>query len=293
MKDFFKYLTPGDEDKQWGLYLNVAGKSTTVTNTKYPSIEHPSGYYFNYENGRTLNEYQINYITEGKGTFEDQNGTSRINPGSLIVVRKDQWHRYKPMLRSGWTENYIGFEGELASHFLEINKVLKGECIIQCGIHEELIDTYYKIFTLVKEEKPGFQQIASGLVIKLIGYIVAFQKQKQFTGKPVEKTIDEAKFYIRQNIDKDINIKELAEQLNIGYSYFRKLFKTNTGLSPLQYCLDLKLMRAKEEILTSDKSIKEIGYNLGFESIHYFSRLFKKKMGYNPTELRGSVIKKQ
>lgn len=286
MKDFSKYLTPSDEDKAWGLYLNVAGKNTCADKTIYPSKEHPSGYYFNYERGRTLSEYQINYISSGEGVYENDERTIAVKKGSFIIVRKDQWHRYKPNNNCGWTENYIGFDGELANHFLEINKVLHGANVVQCGMHEELIDTYYKIFTLVLEEKPGFQQVASGLVIKLIGYMVAFQKQRQFTGKPVEKVIDDAKFYIRQNVDRTIDMKELATSLNIGYSYFRKLFKTNTGLSPHQYCLDLKIMRAKEQILTTELSIKEIAYNLGFESIHYFSRLYKKKTGACPSELR-------
>jgi transcriptional regulator GlxA family with amidase domain len=68
------------------------------------------------------------------------------------------------------------------------------------------------------------------------------------------------------------------------------MFKEYTGISPHQYHLDLKIMRAKELILTTDKNIKEISYELGFQSIHYFSRLFKKKAGQNPSELRGTVI---
>ncbi len=47
MKDFFKYITASEEDKDWGLYMNVAGKSTIPTGIAYPSPEHPSGYYFN------------------------------------------------------------------------------------------------------------------------------------------------------------------------------------------------------------------------------------------------------
>ncbi len=288
MKDFFKYLTPSEEDIQWGLYLNVAGRSTIAPNLVYPSKNHPTGYYFDYDNGRKLPEFQLNYITEGQGLFEDDNGIIPIKTGSLIIVRNQKWHRYRPNLRSGWTENYIGFDGELAAHFLKINQVLHGAVVINCGIHEEIIDTYYKIFNLVKEEKPGFQQIASGLIIKMIGYIVAFQKQRQFTGKSIEKTIESAKFHIRENIEKKLDLKDLATELNIGYSYFRKMFKTYTGLSPRQYCLDLKIMRAKELLLSTDLSIKEIAYNLDFESIYYFSRFFKKKTGMCPSELRRS-----
>ena len=65
MEEFSKYLTPGDDDKDWGLYLNVAGKTIIPPGTIYPSKSHPSGYYFTWDIGRILHEYQIVYITEG------------------------------------------------------------------------------------------------------------------------------------------------------------------------------------------------------------------------------------
>lgn len=286
MKDFYKYLAPGESDKSWGLFLNVAGKGVVPKDIIYPDKEHPTSYHFSWENGRKLHEFQIIYITDGSGVFENKNGEFPIIPGTLMVIRKNSWHRYRPNKNTGWTENYIGFDGKLASHFLEINKVLDGACVIHCGFHEELIDTYYKIFNLVLKEKPGFQQIATGLVIKLIGHIVTFQKQKDFTGKAFEKTIENVRFHIRQNINKNIDMEEYAQQYNLSYSYFRKIFKEYTGVSPHQYYLDLKIMRSKELILTTDKSIKEISFDMGFESTSYFSRLFKQKTGINPSDLR-------
>ena len=64
------------------------------------------------------------------------------------------------------------------------------------------------------------------------------------------------------------------------------MFKQYTGISPHQYHLELKIMRAKELILTTDKNIKEICFELGFQSPHYFSRFFKQKVGVNPGELK-------
>lgn len=72
MDEFFKYITPGQDDIKWGLYLNCAGKANILPGTVYPPASHPSGYYFTYEKGRILNEYQINYITEGKGIYENK-----------------------------------------------------------------------------------------------------------------------------------------------------------------------------------------------------------------------------
>ena len=203
-----------------------------------------------------------------------------------MIVRKDEWHRYRPVKSKGWTENYIGFDGDFAHHYLHVNKILQGQSVIQCGFHEELIDTYYKIFDQVKKEEPGFQHIAAGLVIELLGYIVAFQKQRDFSGKPIEKIIQKARYEIRNNIDGEIDLEKLAQINNIGYSYFRKMFKKYTGVAPHQYHLDLKIMRARQLILSTDKSIKEISFELGFQSIHYFSRIFKNKTGISPVELR-------
>ncbi|WP_430817185.1 AraC family transcriptional regulator [Carboxylicivirga sp. RSCT41] len=290
MKDFFKYLTASEEDKSWGLFLNVAGKSSVAPGTIYPSREHPSGYYYPWNQGRTLNEYQINYITEGKGILENTRGKFVVKPGSLMIIRKGEWHRYKPVKSQGWTEHYIGFDGVFANHFLQDNQILHGQSVIYCGVREDFIDTYYKIFELAQHEDPGNQHIAAGMIIKLLGYIVAWQKQRNFSGKPIEKLIQQARFYMRKHTEGEVDLEKLAEDNHVGYAYFRKVFKKYTGISPHQYHLELKLMRAKELILTTNQSIKEISYDLGFQSIHYFSRLFKKKMGYNPSELRNTGL---
>ena len=139
------------------------------------------------------------------------------------------------------------------------------------------------------EEKPGFQQVAAGMIMKLLGFIVSMDKQKDFSGKRVERIIQNACFAIRENVESGINFQSFAEENNIGYSYFRKMFKKYTGVPPVQYHLDLKLLRAKEMLLYSDKSVKEISYALGFQSIYYFSRVFKNKLGLSPTGIRKSL----
>lgn len=286
MEEFFKYLTAGEEDKNWGLYLNVSGRSHIVPHTTYPSPDHPSGYYFSWEKGRVLQEYQLNYITEGSGILENEYGKFRVRAGTLMIVPLGQWHRYRPIQKNGWVENYIGFSGHLAEHYFNNSLILQGQSVIHCDIREEFIDTYYKIFDLVKKEEPGFQQIASALVIKLLGYIVAFKKQRNFSGKQIEKIIQKARFQMRDNISEEINLQQLAAENNIGYSYFRKMFKEYTGISPRQYHLELKIMRAKELLLSTDMNIKQICFELGFESSHYFSRFFKQKVGVSPRELK-------
>jgi len=290
MEDFFKYLSASDTDKSWGIYLNVVGKSHITSGVAYPSRKHPSGYYFSWENGRILREYQLIYITDGKGILETKHEKYNILSGNIIVIRKGEWQRYRPLIKTGWTEYYVGFDGKLADHFLGEQKVLKGAYVVNPGIKEELVDSFLKIFELVDSEEPGYQQIASSLIIKMIGYIVAFEQRKNLTGTRNEQIVQQVRFYLREYIENATNIKDIAIKNSISYSHLRKIFKEYTGLSPHQYLLDLKINKAKELLRVTNKSIKEISYDLGFESTQYFSRLFKCKAGISPTEFRTGIV---
>lgn len=286
MKDFFKYLTPGDEDKKWGIYLNVAGKSNVPPSTTYPSREHPNGYYFTWKKGRILEEYQLVYISSGSGELATTASYFKVHAGTILLIRPGEHHSYRPNIDSGWVENYIGFNGPLVKHFYKQATFLHENPLFHCHNQSLFIDSYYKLFELIQEEKPGFQQIASGMILELLGKMVAHHKQGDFSGKSIEQVIQKTRLYIRENIENNIDFHQLALHHHISYNHFRKMFKKYTGMAPKQYLLELKLMRAKEMILTSDKPISQISENLHFESIHYFSRYFKKKMGCTPSSIR-------
>jgi len=289
LDDFIKYVNPGSDDKNWGLYLNCAGKAWIRPGTLYPPPEHPTGYFFAFDKGRILQEYQVNYITEGGGIYENHSGRFTVKSGSLLITRPGDWHRYHPRKKTGWVEHYVGFTGRIADDLFSNTWISQKKAVIDIGIREEILDTYYKIFELVKQEKPGYQQVAAGMVMKLLGYVVYLDKQKDFSGKRIEQIIQKACFLIRENVEDKMDFKVFAEEHNIGYSYFRQKFKLYTGVPPVQYHLDLKILKAKEMLLSTDKRVKEISYDLGFQSVYYFSRLFKMKLGISPSQLRETV----
>lgn len=92
--------------------------------------------------------------------------------------------------------------------------------------------------------------------------------------------------YLHMNIENFVSLEKLAKDLNISMGYASDCFKKHTETSVMRYAKKIKIERAKTLLLSSDKSILEIGLLLGFYDQSHFSRTFKSFIGVSPTEYR-------
>lgn len=97
---------------------------------------------------------------------------------------------------------------------------------------------------------------------------------------------ERAKELMALRIDQQIDMETLASELKVGYSWFRRIFKRHTGVSPNQYHMQIRLDKARNLLLSTDLSVKEISDQLGYQTQDYFSSLFKKKTGLSPSVFR-------
>lgn len=94
---------------------------------------------------------------------------------------------------------------------------------------------------------------------------------------------------MREKTGDDVTPESIAKTLNIGYSWFRRVFKQYTGFSPAQYQLEIKLQKSKELLASTVLPVKEIAFHLNFESASYFVTFFKSKTGLSPGEYRDKI----
>lgn len=92
--------------------------------------------------------------------------------------------------------------------------------------------------------------------------------------------------YIHSNYRKKITLKELAKNSFLGESRFSQVFRKYTGHSPVNYIIQYRLEKAKTLLAYSHMSVSQVAEHLGFESLHYFSRLFKKHYAHTPSSVR-------
>ena len=284
----FKYLITNEKDKLFGLCVNAVGFQAIKAGSAYPPRNHPEEYYFTTQKGRTLHEYQLVYITKGKGTFSSESTPEQeVSTGQLLVLFPDEWHTYAPSTKTGWNEYYIGFEGEIANMLMRENFLTKEKQVLDIGINEELVSLFRRALEIAEADRTASQQYLSGIAMHIIGCLLSITQNKLYEEMDnAAQKIESAKIIMQENISKEIDAEELSAKLGLSYSWFRKVFKEYTGYSPAKYFQELKLRKAKQLLIESPLTIKEICYQLNYTSTEHFFTVFKKQTGYTPTEYR-------
>lgn len=283
----FKYLIVNDMDQKYGLWVNTVGFQSIKPNTPYPLRDHPSGYFFNAQKGRVLREYQLVYITKGRGLFSSETTPEKqVCKGRLMVLFPGQWHTYYPYQQTGWNEYYIGFEGPVIDEMVKGGFLSKDNQVLEVGLNEELVSLFSRAMEIAEGDKISSQQYLAGIVLHMVGMVLSISKNKIFEMGDVDQKIEQAKIIMNENVFKDIDPEELAMKLNISYSWFRKVFKDYTGYAPAKYFQELKLRKAKQLLVGTSQSVKEISFMLDYKSTEHFFSLFKKRTGFTPLEYR-------
>ena len=123
-------------------------------------------------------------------------------------------------------------------------------------------------------------------MMRFVHYTLDTASQCIVRANNVNDTINIALKYIDDNISSELSRESIAKLLYLNPDYFSRLFKKRMGCSVGAYIRNRKLELAKEFLLYSNKSIGMIAYDVGYESMSYFSQIFKKYVGVTPKEYR-------
>lgn len=281
----FHYLIPNRIDEEYGCTVSAVGMQIISADEDYPSQQHPTGYMFDPSRGRILQEYQLVYIVDGRGEFFNNAGCREVVKGTLILLRPGMWHSYKPLRNSGWNEYFIGFSGQMANSV--VGRLFSGdEQVYNIGLNRELVDLYQRAIEVASLDRPSSQQLLCGIVMHMLGVIGFALRNNAHSIDRLALIIEQAKAIMQENLSNNINLEELASQLNVSYSWFRKVFRDYTGHAPAHYFMLIRLRRAQYLLANTQEPIKEIAYELGFKSSEHFFVTFKRVTGFTPNVYR-------
>lgn len=100
--------------------------------------------------------------------------------------------------------------------------------------------------------------------------------------------IDEVIAYVHENIEESLSLFQLAQIAAYSPYHFSRIFKKQTGLSPNHYVTSFKIQKAKELLLTTDLRIRDVGMEIGQQSLGTFTTRFRESVGVTPAQFRQS-----
>lgn len=293
MEQYRKYynddqlLTLTQSHPDWGVTVRTVGHHIHKPQAIYPDPGHPNTYYFDWEKGRVLDEFQLVYISNGHGTFEAEDVKEiKLEAGTVFVLFPNVWHRYHPSPDTGWEEFWVGFKGTYAEYLMQQNCFKKSSPFVHIGFNAEVLNVFIQLIETVKHEGAAYYQLSSCLITQLLGLVYSSAIMTDVPRQNKNKLVHVARYKMHEQINTNLDIEKLASELNVGYTWFRKAFKDAMGVAPGQYHLNIRIEKACKLLRETDLTATEISYQLGFESEFYFSRIFKKKVGMPPRKFR-------
>ncbi len=176
----------------------------------------------------------------------------------------------------------IGTDLARFSEYTDRKCCILRDCLELCN-H---IDLMYRELT---EKNEGYEEYIKSGIYASIAYLTrrgVIENNNRLLEEPSIARIMPALEYIDENYQRDISLDEISGVLNINPYYFCRLFKNATGSSFCEYLNFVRISKSEKLFKIKGKSITEISLDVGFSSVTYFNRIFRKFKGCTPTVYR-------
>jgi AraC-like DNA-binding protein/ligand-binding sensor protein len=173
-------------------------------------------------------------------------------------------------------------------HFQKITKQ-----VIEWGVQidlSKLEDAYFHSRVLAPRQYAAMIKLLEIFAKHLS--IVANQITLQ-EGEAEPLMVRRARAYIVGHQSDPIDLQDVAKAMHVSTFYFCKMFKKATGLTFTEYLGRVRIEKAKTQLLNPNRRVSEIAYDVGFQSLTHFNRVFRQVAGLSPTKFRLSKAAKQ
>lgn len=157
--------------------------------------------------------------------------------------------------------------------------------------YEQLVFTFLSIIDEMNGKEPFYKLCVRGKLTELCALLLRYVPVSNIENKskvkrlPDINSIKHAMEFIESNYPNDISLETISEEAHFSTYYFSKLFKKYTGTNFITYLNWVRIEHAEFLIKTTSKSITDISFECGFNSVRTFNRTFKKIKGYTPSSL--------
>ena len=236
---------------------------------------------------------ELSIIIDGAVDYVINDETVFLEKETILLFNPGVYHheRYQKGMES--TQIHIGFRNFALQGFSRDHFPFNTSILHLTKFKTEFFDVCQEILMEKAKGEAGYDLMLKALVMKLIIYILRDADSSQLEINALKLSYEEQEkqtivndiiHYLENHHTEEVSLSSLSQTLYISPTYISRVFTEETGESPINYLIKLRLNRAKE-LMENEKDItvKEAANLVGYNDAYYFSKLFKKYYGLPPS----------
>ena len=250
---------------------------------------------------------EIVIIMKGKGHFIINDEKVLVSEGNVLILNPGTYHRSIPDSPHTLTECYLAFTDvdfvNAPRNFFPFFHGQKMLGKLPERVKKEIFQLCCSIDRESQSRNPGRYFMLKAYLIQVICLLLRFDRQEEIADQhclagyefksPNKKyVVQQIMKYMENHYKEKISLDQIAENMYLSPFYISKLFKSETGDTPINYLISLRMEKAKELLdQNSTLSIQEAAAAVGYEDAYHFSKLFKKFYGLSPLYYKARIEK--
>lgn len=228
-------------------------------------------------------QYILIYCTEGKGVIEVEDQIYRLEKSDAFCIPRNVRHKYYADEKEPWSILWVHFKGENTNYFpLEERRIVH---INSRHSDNRMMVLFNLLFRVLERNYTIGNFIYISQVLSLILSEIYF-REKVDESSVQDRHVTMVIRYMYQHLRENLTLEEISEEVQLSKSYLNAVFKAQTGKSPVEFFIHLKMQEACKLLKSTDYYIYEVSAELGYTDQYYFSRIFKKVVGVSPKDYK-------
>ena len=237
--------------------------------------------------------YLLHYIESGKGIYKTEHHTYHLKQGDLFLIHPSQLVSYISDEKEPWRYRWIAFTGTEADEQVRYTGFTLDLPVSSAGEQEQFSKLLGMMQEAFYEKKESAHLTSLGclyLVFALAKERLLLESALPLVDARVGGTVKQMIQYMSTQYAHPISIEQMCSSLGYNRAYLSRIFKKETGLSPVTYLLKLRIDKSRQLLRERPElSVEQVSASVGLPDALYFSRQFKRFYKQSPTAYRKQV----